>query len=123
MALSPDGTKLAFVATATGGSPQLWVRPLDSTAAQPLAGTEDASFPFWSPDNRSLGFFAQGKLRIIDASGGAVQTPHPHCCAFRRRAERHHRPCAKTRQQPQPRPSLPSAGLHFCPTDATLSFS
>jgi Tol biopolymer transport system component len=74
MALSPDGTKLAFVATATGGSPQLWVRPLDSTAAQPLAGTEDAAYPFWSPDNRSLGFFAQGKLRIIDASGGAVQT-------------------------------------------------
>ena len=54
--------------------PQLWVRSLDSTAAQPLAGTEDASFPFWSPDSRSLGFFAQGKLRIIEASGGAVQT-------------------------------------------------
>jgi eukaryotic-like serine/threonine-protein kinase len=74
IALSPDGTKLAFVATASGGTPQLWVRPLDSTAAQPLAGTDDAAFPFWSPDSRSLGFFAQGKLRIIDASGGAVQT-------------------------------------------------
>jgi Tol biopolymer transport system component len=74
IALSPDGTKLAFVATATGGAPQLWVRPLDSTAAQPLAGTDDAAFPFWSPDSHSLGFFAQGKLRIIDASGGAVQT-------------------------------------------------
>jgi len=74
IALSPDGTKLAFVATATGGAPQLWVRPLDSTAAQPLAGTDDAGFPFWSPDSRSLGFFAEGKLRIIDASGGAVQT-------------------------------------------------
>jgi len=74
IALSPDGTKLAFVATPAGGSPQLWVRPLDSTAAQPLAGTEDAAYPFWSPDSRSLGFFAQGKLRIIDASGGAVQT-------------------------------------------------
>ncbi|MFZ0737214.1 MAG: protein kinase [Candidatus Acidiferrales bacterium] len=72
--LSPDGTKLAFVATPTGGAPQLWVRPLDSTAAQPLAGTDDAVFPFWSPDSRSLGFFAQGKLRIVDASGGAVQT-------------------------------------------------
>ena len=74
IALSPDGTKLAFVASGTGKAPQLWVRPLDSTAAQPLAGTDDAGFPFWSPDSRSLGFFAQGKLRIIDASGGAVQT-------------------------------------------------
>jgi Tol biopolymer transport system component len=74
IALSPDGTKLAFVATAAGGAPQLWVRPLDSTAAQPLAGTDDASLPFWSPDGRSLGFFAQGKLKIIEASGGAVQT-------------------------------------------------
>lgn len=74
VALSPDGTKLAFVASAPGGSPQLWVRPLDSTAAQPLAGTEEASFPFWSPDSHSVGFFADGKLRIIDASGGAVQT-------------------------------------------------
>ncbi len=74
VALSPDGAKLAFVATSAGGTPQLWVRPLDSTAAQPLAGTDDASSPFWSPDSRSLGFFADGKLRIIDASGGAVQT-------------------------------------------------
>jgi len=74
LALSPDGTKLAFVATLAGAVPQLWVRPLDSTAAQPLAGTDNAMFPFWSPDSRSLGFFAQGKLRVIDASGGAVQT-------------------------------------------------
>jgi eukaryotic-like serine/threonine-protein kinase len=74
IALSPDGTKLAFVATFAGAAPQLWVRPLDSTAAQPLAGTENAVFPFWSADSRSLGFFADGKLRIIDASGGAVQT-------------------------------------------------
>jgi eukaryotic-like serine/threonine-protein kinase len=74
IALSPDGTKLAFVAAASGGAPQLWVRPLDSTAAQPLAGSDDAAFPFWSPDSRTLGFFAQGKLKIIDASGGAVQT-------------------------------------------------
>ncbi len=74
IALSPDGTKLAFVATVAGLAPQLWVRPLDSTAAQPLAGTDEASLPFWSADSRSLGFFAQSKLRIIDASGGAVQT-------------------------------------------------
>jgi WD40 repeat protein len=74
IALSPDGTKLAFVALTSGAVSQLWVRPLDSTAAQPLAGTDDATFPFWSPDNRSLGFFAQGKLKTIGASGGAVQT-------------------------------------------------
>jgi eukaryotic-like serine/threonine-protein kinase len=74
IALSPDGTKLAFVASASGGAPQLWVRPLDSTAAQPLAGTDDAAFPFWSPDSHSLGFFAEGKLKTTDASGGAVQT-------------------------------------------------
>ncbi|HEY1423790.1 MAG TPA: protein kinase [Candidatus Acidoferrum sp.] len=75
LALSPDGTKFAFVAAgASGGVSQLWVRPLDSIAAQPLAGTDDASHPFWSPDNHSLGFFSQGKLKIIDASGGAVQT-------------------------------------------------
>ncbi len=74
ISISPDGTKLTFVASAGGGVPQLWVRPLDSTAAQPLAGTDDAAFPFWSPDSRNLGFFAQGKLRIIEASGGAVQT-------------------------------------------------
>jgi Tol biopolymer transport system component len=74
VALSPDGTKLAFVATATGAAAQLWVRPLDSIAAQPLAGTDDAAFPFWSPDSHSLGFFAEGKLKTIDAAGGAVQT-------------------------------------------------
>jgi len=74
MAISPDGTKLAFVATANDSGAQLWVRPLDSMAAQPLAGTEDASYPFWSPDSRTLAFFADGKLKIIDASGGAVQT-------------------------------------------------
>src|SRR5947207_236714 len=55
IALSPDGSKLAFVATNAGQASQLWVRPLDSTAAQPLAGTEGAQFPFWSPDSRSVG--------------------------------------------------------------------
>ncbi len=72
-ALSPDGTKLAFVAAGPGSQPQLWVRPLDSITGQPLAGTEGAGFPFWSPDSRQIGFFAGSKLRRIDASGGAVQ--------------------------------------------------
>jgi Tol biopolymer transport system component/predicted Ser/Thr protein kinase len=73
IALSPDGTMLAFVA-AQGSTSQLWVRPLDSMTAQPLAGTQDATFPFWSPDSRTVGFFADGKLKITPASGGAVQT-------------------------------------------------
>ncbi len=52
----------------------LCVRPLDSGSAQLLPGTEDAFAPFWSPDSRSLGFFADGKLKKIDASGGTVDT-------------------------------------------------
>jgi hypothetical protein len=61
MALSPDGRKLAFIATGADGRAMLWLRPLDSVAAQ--AGTEGAGFlPFWSPDRRSIGFLAQGKL-------------------------------------------------------------
>ena len=68
--LSPDGKRLAFVAVDKDGKQFLWVRPLNAAAAQPLAGTEDAYMPFWSPDSRSLGFVAHGKLNRIDASGG-----------------------------------------------------
>jgi hypothetical protein len=52
---------------------QLWVRPLNSVAAQPLAGMEGASYPFWSPDSASVGFFAEGKLKRVDIVGGAPQ--------------------------------------------------
>ena len=72
-ALSPDGKKIAYVATSDGAS-RLWVRPLDSTSAQPLPGTENALNPFWSPDSRSLGFFADLKLKRIDLGGGQPQT-------------------------------------------------
>ena len=58
-ALSPDGRRIAYVASGDGAS-HLWVRPLDSTLAQPLQGTDGAVNPFWSPDSRSLGFFAGG---------------------------------------------------------------
>ena len=68
--ISPDGKRLAFVAAGFDGKQELWVRPLDSTTAQPLAGTDGATFPFWSPDSRSIGFFANGKLNYMDASGG-----------------------------------------------------
>jgi Tol biopolymer transport system component len=73
LAVSPDGRYLAFVA-ATGGKDQLWVRALDALNSEPLAGTEGAAFPFWSPESRFIGFFASGKLKKIAASGGPVQT-------------------------------------------------
>ncbi len=73
-ALSPDGSRLVFVAKDSSGKKLLWIRPLDSLAVQPLAGTENPSFPFWSPDSRFVGFFADGKLKKIDASGGPPQT-------------------------------------------------
>jgi hypothetical protein len=60
IAVSPDGRRLVFAATSSDGKSQLWIRPLDSLAAQPLLGTEGASFPFWSPDSRFVGFFALG---------------------------------------------------------------
>jgi eukaryotic-like serine/threonine-protein kinase len=73
-ALSPDGRRLAYVATTPEGKELLWVRPLDSLQAQPLAGTEGAAFPFWSLDSRFIGFFAGGKLKKIEASGGPPLT-------------------------------------------------
>ncbi len=68
-AISPDGRLLAFVADSRGGR-RLWLRPVDSLEARELQGTEGASFPFWSPDSRSIAFFAQGKLKRIAVSGG-----------------------------------------------------
>jgi eukaryotic-like serine/threonine-protein kinase len=73
MALSPDGTRLAFVGTGEGKS-QLWIRPLSGMSAQALQGTEGAAYPFWSADSHSVGFFANGKLRKIDASGGPPES-------------------------------------------------
>ena len=68
-ALSPDGHQLVFVANA-GGVPTLWLRPLEQTTAQPLAGTGGATYPFWAPDSRAIGFFADGKLKRLDLGGG-----------------------------------------------------
>jgi eukaryotic-like serine/threonine-protein kinase len=73
-ALSPDGRRLAVVATDASGRTMLWIRPLDTIVAQPLAGTEDATFPFWSPDSRFIAFVAQNKLKKIDVSGGPPVT-------------------------------------------------
>jgi hypothetical protein len=69
--LSQDGKDLAFVAAEAGGARRIYVRPLGSLEARPLPGTDNASWPFWSPDGRRLGFFADGKLKIIDIQGGA----------------------------------------------------
>ncbi len=71
--VSPDGRRLAFTASHREHT-RLFVRPIDSLVAQSLPGTEGASFPFWSPDSRSLGFFADGNLRTIEFSGGPPQT-------------------------------------------------
>jgi Tol biopolymer transport system component len=73
-AVSPDGRLLAFIALeADGPTGSLWVRPLSSTVARELPGTEGAAQPFWSPDSRSIGFFAQNQLKRVDVEGGAPQ--------------------------------------------------
>ncbi len=71
--LSPDGESIAFAATGADGKRMLWVRPMNSVEAHVLADTEDATFPFWSRDSRSLGFFAESKLKTVDLNGGSVQ--------------------------------------------------
>lgn len=72
--VSPDGRSIVFSAPGAGGQRMLWVRPIDSVAVRMLQGTEAAFAPFWAPDNRSVGFFAQDKLKKIDIAGGAPQT-------------------------------------------------
>jgi Tol biopolymer transport system component len=72
-AISPDGRTLVFVA-ASSGSPKLWARPLGSTVARELPGTEGAHFPFWAPDSQSVGFFANGKLERLDLAVGTTLT-------------------------------------------------
>ena len=76
MAISPDGLKVVFVTTAAGQS-QLWLRSLDSLTPRLLPGTERASLPFWSPDSRSIGFFADTNLKRTEIDGGSVRTLWP----------------------------------------------
>ncbi len=73
-ALSPDGRQIVFRAADEDGTQRLWLRSLSASSAQPLAGTEGAHYPFWSPDSRSVGFFAGGQLQRLDLGGGAPRT-------------------------------------------------
>jgi len=70
--VSPDGRKLVFVGSNERRT-QLFLRALDSVNAQALPGTEGATYPFWSPNSRSIGFFADNKLKRIDVQGAGVQ--------------------------------------------------
>ena len=74
-ATSPDGQYVVFSATGRGaGQTSLWLRPLNSLTARPLPGTDGGNFPTWSPDNRSIAFAADGKLKRIEIAGGAPLT-------------------------------------------------
>jgi Tol biopolymer transport system component len=70
VAVSPDGARLAFSARDAAGTPSLWIRDLDDPEPRVLMGTEGAMFPFWSPDSRTVAFFADMKLYRIDIAGG-----------------------------------------------------
>ncbi|HTO89081.1 MAG TPA: protein kinase [Thermoanaerobaculia bacterium] len=69
--ISPDGGRIVFSGIDSTGKVQLWLRSFDSYSAAPVAGTDGAILPFWSPDGKSLGFFADKKLKRVDVSGGA----------------------------------------------------
>ena len=74
VALSEDGRQLAFVGRGADGKSVIWVRSLGSSVARPLAGTEGASFPFWSPDARYIAFAAGDKLKKVSVTGGSPET-------------------------------------------------
>ncbi len=75
LAMSPDGRSVVFQAEQK--PPRLWLRPLASQEARPLTGTEGATSPFWSPDSRSVGFFADGLMKRLDLDTGFVRTLAP----------------------------------------------
>jgi Tol biopolymer transport system component len=72
LAISPDGQQIVVAPSGVQQTP-LWLRPLASTSGRLLTGTEGAGFPFWSPDNQSIGFFADQKLKRLDLNSQAIQ--------------------------------------------------
>ena len=97
LAISPDGQKIVFVATSDGVS-KLWLRSLDSDTAAPLAGTDGAVAPFWSPDSRTVGFFTttDNQLKRIDIDSRIAAGARERSPRYRRYVEpgRHHSLCA-----------------------------
>ena len=73
LAVSPDGRSVAFVASSAEGRSLLWIRSLGDLSARALPSTEDARHPFWSPDSRFIGFFAERQMKKIQAAGGQAQ--------------------------------------------------
>jgi DNA-binding winged helix-turn-helix (wHTH) protein len=73
LALSPDGKYLTFLANEPEGLASIWLRSLDSTTARRMNGTEGAIQMFWSPDSRSIAFFAERRLKAVDIASGAVR--------------------------------------------------
>ena len=71
--LSPDGSAIAFAASGVDNKTMLWLRPTNSLEAHPIPGSENATFPFWSPDSRSIAFFGDGRLKTIEIEGGSAQ--------------------------------------------------
>ena len=73
LTISPDGHYVTFLASGEDGTQRLWLRPLDGEAA-PIIGTENAAYPFWSPDSQFIAFFASGKLKKVDLGGSPPVT-------------------------------------------------
>jgi Tol biopolymer transport system component len=72
--VSPDGQNVVFAARDANGVVKLWIRPLTERDARALVGTERATFPFWSPDSQSIGFFVENKLRRLDLDTASIYT-------------------------------------------------
>ncbi len=71
--MSPDGREIAFIAAGPDTDPQIWIRGIGETRSRPIAGTEGATYPFWSPNGQALAFFVGGSLKRIDRRGGPAR--------------------------------------------------
>ncbi len=139
-AISPDSRHIVFSAFyGRAGRRAIWDRPLDASAARMLADTQDGTEPFWSPDAKSIGFFAEGKLKILQLAGGparvvcdAPRTPAEHgsrrmsCCSRLGRpgpSPRSASSAGRSDKSPRSIARRASAGTRNrsrCPMDATL---